>query len=466
MNRLPLLAALLIACPPDSGPPDEANLGGADGIAITEVAAYQGVKRTLSVDGEAVDSDVPLIEGRDALIRVFYSDDDYGGSEVIGRLHIGDETIEVTGVLDGPSEDDDLGSTVNFDVPGDLVRHPLEWSVELLAEDEDNSAAVQAPLTTDIEGERNVLRVIIAPFSYEFDGSGRLPDLSDGQIQRFRDTLFALYPVSDVDIQVRDPQPWANRISPDGSDWFGLGFALLGYRDADGADDATYYYGMFNPAETLPAYCGIQGCLLGVTLLNNDPPSTGSVTLRLALGVGFTEGAPLVAAHELGHSHGRNHAPCAPGNQIDGVDPGFPTNDGTIGVWGYDLTSGELKDPDDATDLMGYCDDQHVSAYTYTALHNRGQNVNADALGPARTYDVLHVTESGVEFATTTQRSLPVSGEGVDVTLLSAGAPTTVRGSYLAWDHLPGGVLVVPRPELVPDRAEFTLDGTFRVATR
>ena len=116
---------------------------------------------------------------------------------------------------------------------------------------------------------------------------------------------------------------------------------------------------------------------LGVTLLNDEPADIGNPQLRIAIGVGFESRAADVAAHELGHSHGRGHAPCGPGGSLpDGIDPAYPYDDGVIGVHGHDFYEDELLDPSESTDIMGYCDDQWVSDYQYRALHERGQNVN------------------------------------------------------------------------------------------
>src|SRR5687767_8679806 len=59
---------------------------GTAGVYVTQVAIYQGVKRVLMLDGAAQTSSVPMIAGRDALIRVFYATDaNYTGGEVTGR---------------------------------------------------------------------------------------------------------------------------------------------------------------------------------------------------------------------------------------------------------------------------------------------------------------------------------------------------------------------------------------------
>jgi hypothetical protein len=83
--------------------------------------------------------------------------------------------------------------------------------------------------------------------------------------------------------------------------------------------------------------------------------------------------------HELGHAHGRGHAPCAPGGGISGVDGRYPYSGGDTSTWGWDLRSNKLHPPS-AKDIMGYCEPAWISDYTYNALADRCEQVNATAL--------------------------------------------------------------------------------------
>src|SRR3954447_21488770 len=76
------------------------------GVSITEIALYQGIKIDLMLGGQPAASGVPVVRGRDALVRVFVAiDGAYDGDAVTGRLYVGDggEPIEVEQVLAGPS---------------------------------------------------------------------------------------------------------------------------------------------------------------------------------------------------------------------------------------------------------------------------------------------------------------------------------------------------------------------------
>lgn len=75
-----------------------------------------------------------------------------------------------------------------------------------------------------------------------------------------------------------------------------------------------------------------------------------------------------VMAQEIGHTCNRPHAPCG----VPDPDPNYPNYDparpASIGEYGFDIVSGEVKDPQTYRDFMSYCGPQWVSPYTYEAL--------------------------------------------------------------------------------------------------
>ncbi|HEX2092468.1 MAG TPA: hypothetical protein VHG28_08700, partial [Longimicrobiaceae bacterium] len=120
---------------------------------------------------------------------------------------------------------------------------------------------------------------------------------------------------------------------------------LLALRTADGS--RRYYYGLL----THPGGNNIAGI--------------GFIGRPAALGYDAVPGGVGTLAHELGHNFGRLHAPC--GNPGD-ADRAFPYANGGIGVFGYDVPAGVLKDPAREKDLMSYCSPEWISDYTYRAV--------------------------------------------------------------------------------------------------
>ena len=434
----------------DSGPgqqqPQPVYVGAA-GVRITQVAIYQGPKRVLMQDGAPQAASVPLVAGRPALVRLFHQTDAaYNGQQVLARLELeGQAPIEaLVGPLPPASSEEDIGSTIGFEHAGEQVGTTLSYSVGLLQEgsaETDNPAARWSE-SVPVEGKQNKLRIVMVPYRYDADGSGRLPNLSQEQVNVFYHRFKGMYPVSDVEITVHEPVAWSQTISPSGQGWQQVGLNLFGIRNQENAGEEVYYYGIFNPADNLYQYCG-GGCLLGVTLLNDDPPDTGSVQLRLALGVGFDNEAPNTAAHELGHAHGRPHVNCGYGVDPQSVDYAYPHPPDTIGGWAWDVVNRGLIDPSHS-DIMGYCQKQWISDYNYGKLFVRTQNVNlAQVIGPPGgiEYDVVAVDGLGsVSWLTGVHQAAPVSGKRVPV----RAAETVHQATFVPYDHMAGGWLFLP----------------------
>ncbi|MEM6790364.1 MAG: hypothetical protein AAF715_22780 [Myxococcota bacterium] len=452
------------------------NLVGAADVRIREVAMYQGIKRTLAVNGVTAASEVPLVAGRDAMVRVFY-DTSRAGASVVGRLELADGTsIDASpAVLAASSTDASLETTVNFIVPGESIGDTFDYRVAILEEgvDENDNPEAYYPAqgleSHAVEGPQNTLRVVMAPFQYNADGSGRVPDMSEEALAVYRERLLQLYPVSNVEVSARAPIPWSGTIAPNGGGWQEVAIETFGLRSQDGESADVYYYGIFNPAATFPQFCG-GGCLLGVTLLNSDPPDVGNPQLRVALGVGFDEVGADTCAHELGHSHGRLHADCGPGLAPDSIDRDFPHPGGAIGAWGYDIVN-EILVPPSATDIMGYCDNTWISDYNYAALLNRGRNVNApdglvdDGYG----HQLLAIDGEGNVTAWTDAgdvEALRLGGHNVTAAIFTESGPTERAGTFFSYDHLPGGWLIVPKTDRPTTRIEAVVEGRQIIAER
>lgn len=449
---------LLPACSDDEDPAaggsgggtSQPSMVGAKGVTISEVSIYQSLKRKLNLDGTA--GVVPIIAGRDAVIRVFLAaDGDYDGKDVTARLEIeGGDPIEVTQKISvAASTEEDIASTINFSVPGDRIGETLSYSISILQEGpaaDDNAAAHWPPSgmhDVPVEGPVNTLRVILAPFRYDTDGSGRLPDTSPETLEKYRNRLKQWYPVSDVEVTARAATPWNQPIDGQGNGWQEVGYEVLGMRAQDGESADPYYYGVFVPAASFGQYCG-GACLLGVTLLNDQPADVGNPQLRLALGVGYDGYAYDTAAHEIGHAHGRRHADCGGADQ---VDPQYPHPNAQIGEWGLDTATMQLYAPTAYTDMMGYCDNVWISDYNFAALLARGKNVNLPKWHQATPKRIALVGldgKGGATFGGFSAVTTELGGRQLPTTITDReGRRTSVKASVASYDHLPGGVVMV-----------------------
>ena len=448
----------------DAGEDTAINTSGMElvkGLPITEIALFQGPKVSLEKAGARVDSRrAPVIAGRPGVLRVFVAPaGDWAPREVVATLTLeggsGKKVLSDKKALSGPSVDDVLDSTFNFDIGTDMIAPDTKYSVTLKTEPGQtaggDTAAAQYPADGSVEdlsakatGEK--LRVKIVPVKYMADGSGRLPDTSEAQIERYRKGFQKLYPAREVEVTVRAPYSWSTAISRTGSGFSNLLNAIIRLRQTDGAERGVYYYGAFAAGATMESWCQYS-CVLGLSPVAQNPSDTWTAG---SVGGGWTgEGAVGTAVHEVGHGHGRGHSPCAPGGMIDGVDRSYPYTGATLGVWAYDIENKSMVSPSKSKDFMGYCDPTFVSDYTFGALATRMAFVYGAAYmipGPTQTYRIVNVDgdgkmTDGEELVTNDL----ITGTPTPVAVaLDDGKKVPVTAAWYPWDHLHGGMLVVP----------------------
>ncbi|MCA9617938.1 MAG: hypothetical protein KC731_02890 [Myxococcales bacterium] len=457
--------------PDDEGDGGEAPLPepsftvGAAGVTVDHVTLLQGPERVLAAEGEIQESDVPIIQGRDTLIRGYYrTTPERVGTRALARLELpGRPALEQEIMLSARSTPDVLGSTANFLVPGEDVGESFLYRFSILGSGEVDhpqahhpSAGLEAHW---VEGRPNTMRVMLVPFAYHADGSGRVPVLDATEIEAYRKRLLQLFPVSKVEIAVREPISWSGDLDPTGVGWAELHTKLLATREQEKASDDWYYYGVFQPTETMIQFCQ-GGCLLGLSV-KGPPPQNAD--LRLAIGVGYPEVAPDTASHELGHTHGLRHAPCGNGIDPNTLDLDFPYDGGSIGRWSWDIVNHKLVDPGLFTDFMGYCDRPWISDYHYRGLFLRAQAINQPALKPPPPHPWLAVTLDGHGQVLARQilHQAPLALPGALPVSLGGGASDglEVMAHRLDYDHLDGSLVLIPLPEPGATSATLDLDG-------
>jgi hypothetical protein len=429
------------------------------------VLIYQGVESAWMDGGAASDPDLPIVEGRDLVLRGFVTPHQgFQPRELVMVAYLLDDTrflggFEASLSVAGPSVDTDLNTTFNLTVPGYAIQEGARIQVKVLEKSglgggeeqgrvEFPAAGGEEPLT--IVPGPHLLRVHLIPVQYDADGSGRLPDISDAQVQLYQDIMWSVYPSSAVEVVVGEPFPWSSTVSASGSGWDQLLNAIGGLRDARGVDVDEYLYGVFNATDDFGSFCG-GGCVLGLSNLAMAPGDSYS---RASIGIGYTGAdAAWTMVHEVGHAHGLSHAPCG---GAAGPDPNFPYSDGGVGARGLDMLEMKLKESGEYKDFMGYCSPNWVSDYNFGLLHDRvvGVNALASPAGPSdgalergRPWASLWVHSDGTaEWTGDVWPSGTPGGFVRRVALLDGDGAVidVVDGFFSPFDHLPGGRLVVP----------------------
>ena len=439
--------------------------GTALGITISQIAAYQSVKIPIMTGGTAVPPAAPntaptatqrnadVVVGRDTLFRVFVTTaSGFTARQLSARLTLtnGDTSDQYFAkqMVTGSSVDADPATTFMIVAPASKIQAATQYRVELV-ECGTGSGSMMAPLFPSTGSAalsaRTTGGVKIKVISILANGSA--PDTSDASLDVYRQQFLAMYPITAVDMSFGDQITTAFPI-----DWNNVLDQVRAKRAADAPAADVYYFGLLKPAATFAAFCG-NSCTSGIGFVDTG---ANTPTLRAAVGIGFGDRPSAeTMTHEVGHNHGRNHAPCVPaGGSITGVDAKYPYAKGIIGVWGYDPRKTTLLDPTKNTDIMGYCNNKWVSDYTYEALVNRIATVNAaqdvvfNTLALA-TWRVLLLDSRGPRWGLPISKPSLPEGTPVLVRILGdTGIPITEVEAYRTEvsDDV-SAMLMVPEPE-------------------
>jgi hypothetical protein len=380
-------------------------------LALEEVAVFQTVRVSLAKGGVAAPSGAskaPVVAGRKALVRAYVTP--AAGFEpraITAELELdagaGPIVIRDTRTIAGASSEADAKSVFAFAVDAAQITTSTRFAVRLT---EAIGAGVAAGTPSDARYPRDGalaplgarddaggVRVTLVPVRWTGDGSNRLPDTSAAQLDRYRAVMTALYPIAHVDFTVRAPIDFGKKTLTGSVDFSALNQTLTQLRAADAPATDVYYYALVSPADSFAKYCS-GTCVTGQSFVVADPTDD---TLRVGGGVGWTgEDSAWTMAHELGHEHGRSHAPCG----VKSWDSAYPYTGGQLGTWGWDSRDGTFQEPTATTDFMGYCDPAWTSDYTYAALFARVRSVRGAAplriAGPPQTYRFLRLPAFGV----------------------------------------------------------------------
>lgn len=347
---------------------------------------------------------VALVAGKHTLVRVYLDTNSPAPIAVRGTLRllrqppatdvqsINAATLDPALNGDLEAKRNQLAASLNFYLPAGETR---AGRVALTLQGVQNSttgaalSVVASPATMVEFLPGPPLRLRLLGVRYPF-GNPPKP-----QVPRKRDIDLVLswlrraYPVPSVDMSytvVDAPPGWL----PSDTSGLALNPYIAAIRNKDmeaGGDQRTHYFGLVYDAD---GNTFMRGWAAGMPQ-QPDP----SVVACGPAGAHFfswdTDGSygDWYTGHELAHTFGRFHPGFCPNNSSD--DPHFPYPSGQISgdspaYHGYDKGDASNGIPEAILpgtqwhDLMTYCDNQWLSAYTYEAI--RVRLVEEDALGP------------------------------------------------------------------------------------
>jgi hypothetical protein len=366
--------------------------GLAQGVTLSQIAVYQTVKVPIMQTGAEVavaSRKADVVAGKDAVFRLFVSvASGFSARSLSGRVFVdngGSVDMYYAKVnVSASSTEGTLASTFQVTVPKDKITRTTQYKAELV-ECGTGSGDVQTPYFPSSGGialgarETGALKIKVIPLS----ANSMVPDTSATALATYSKLLMAMYPITSIDLSVGD-----TITADDPQDWTAMVDAVRAKRQADKPASDVYYYGFLKPTNTLQQYCG-NGCTAGIGYVVNSNSSQAAAQ-RAALGLAFADNTSAqTMAHEIGHNHGRSHAPCVQGGSISGVDAGYPYMNGAIGSQGWDSRSSALI-ATDRTDIMGYCNNKWISDYTYDALLTRVATLNGAPLSVAIPPELVH----------------------------------------------------------------------------
>lgn len=397
---------------------------GANGSANVSYTSASAAGLNLRIDGmyltqsvQTYAGAVPLVKDRDGYLRVFVtaSQSNLAAPQVRVRFYSNGALVSTSMIpapaLSVPLSPNEGSLTASWNVP--VPKALIQPNLSILADVDPSNAVAETneadnafpasgtPLSMDVR-TTSIFSVTFVPVRQS--ANGRQGDVTTANKDGFLAATMSIHPLAGYDADVHSV--WnTSRPAVDAdnanSAWSNILSDLDALRVAEGS--SRNYFGVIDPSYT-SGVAGI-GYIGGKTALGWDKGNND-----------------LIAAHEWGHNWGRSHAPC--GNPA-APDAQYPYAGGAIGVYGFDVATQSLKPPA-SHDLMGYCNNEWISDYTYKGVLNY-RSAHPDVVG---------------SFAQAMQPCLLVWGRIVD------GQPM-----------LEPSFQVVTRPSLPARRGPYTVEG-------
>ena len=355
-----------------------------DAVAATLNLRLAGMQLTQST--QSVTGDIPLVRGRDAFLRVFALANEANSAAPNVRVRLFQSGALVsTLAIPAPGsstptakDESNLNSSWNVKIPGSFIQAGLAVLADVDPEnavaeknETDNSFPKDGTAQSEDVETASILKLRFVPVKQA--ANGLQGDVSEANKARFLDLTQRIHPLPGIDADVHAAYT-TTTTGPLQSDngngaWVTVLEEMDALRVAEGTDRT--YFGVVR----IDYAFGVAGI--------------GFIGAPSALGYDDVQDGSRVVAHELGHTWGRFHSPCANPPQ---VDPDYPYLDGSIGVFGVDVAKGELKSSS-LPDIMGYCGNPWISDYNYRAIEafRSAQQASAVATAAAREQPCLLV---------------------------------------------------------------------------
>ncbi len=341
----------------------------------------------LSQSIQSAEYPIPLVAGRDALLRVFpISAQSTDASIPPARATLfvdGAEvyTVDIPGQSTPiPTElahaEASLDRSANTRIPGSVIQPGLEMIIDIDPEgtlDADLEMVRRIPESGRVSvGVQTMptLELTMVPFVWQTKPDNTAVELIEQMVQdpqghRLLSETRTLLPVNNIAVRAH------RSIVISSNDADHLLDAVSAIRAVEGGTG--YWMGAISgEAKGAWGVAWINGWTSYVRLGNVSQPEEA-----------------LTIAHELGHSMSLYHAPCGVSSV---VDRGYPYANAAIGSWGIDSRSGnDILVPLTQSDMMSYCVPAWISEYNFNIAMNHRLDREASAKRVTASVPVLLV---------------------------------------------------------------------------
>ena len=454
----------------------------AAGVWVGEIEVNQAVAVTIAEAAEEVSPasrNAELVAGRTTLVQAgWLLEDTFEPRTIEARLDLvyadgRTETLLDTKMVSASADLSRADGAFSWELLPEQVEPQMRARVTLLETDgvARSGGTTGAQFPTDgpgtdlgVRSEQMALTVVLIPVSTP-EGS---VVLGPQELATIEERLLATYPVQSVELRVRPTWARSARLSSL-DEAFNF---MTSARMQDGESAAPYYHLVLDNSTCCSGADFEEWSGIANIVSDEGDWSRDGIT-KLYPEYGDFEWDVATLIHEMGHNHGREHAPCG---DPAGPDPSFPYAGAVLGARGWDVGTGTLIDPVAVdpelgmahTDFMSYCWPQWWSDYSWQALVERVRLVTSQAEAkpgearwrlrglarPGRDVTWSWVRVPAREAITTGQGTLTLRGEAgeatdvpvrvsalgdTDVRVLEADAPLSL--SFIELDvRLPDGL--------------------------